>query len=68
MRQKIFLLAMIVAVPLLAARPRATIIWGNFGGVPMEYAPDAYDACPDDGYPEEGNPLTSCQEAWWNSV
>jgi hypothetical protein len=30
----------------------------------MEHADAAYEACPQDGYPEEGNELTGCQESW----
>lgn len=49
---------------------KMTIIWSNFGGVPMNHADAAWAYCqprdPEATYPQEGNPLTACEEEWWN--
>ena len=64
-RLRVLSLALVLSVSLARVlSAHMSLVWGNEGDVPMSDAQAAYEACPGDGYPQEGDTLTPCQEAW----
>jgi hypothetical protein len=69
-RLRVFAVALVLSVTLARVlSAHASLVWGNYdGGVPMSDAAAAYAACPNDGYPHEGDDLTPCQVDWYNGA